>query len=142
MYFITSSVKDNRCVFGKVLEGKMNLNSYGQVAEEQWHWLKDHYAFLTIPAFVVMPNHVHAIIYIHGKTTHQKIRPLPQLISAYKSRVSARIRELGLHDFCWHRSYYDHLIRNEYSYMNILQYIRDNPRKWHQDSLFSKKRSQ
>ncbi len=142
MYFITSSVKNNRCVFGNVSEGKMILNMYGKVAEEQWRWLNDHYTFLTVPAFIVMPNHVHAIIDIHGKNTHQEIRPLPQLMSAYKSRVSSRIRKLGLDSFCWHRSYYDHIIRNEYSYTNIFQYIRENPRTWHQDSLFSKNRYQ
>ena len=138
MYFITSSVKNNSCVFGNVSKGKMILNVYGKVAEEQWHWLDKHYTFLSIPAFVVMPNHVHAIIDIHGKFTQTAIRPLPQLISAYKSRVSSRIRKLGLDSFSWHRSYYDHIIRNEYSFMNILHYIHNNPGTWQKDSFFSK----
>jgi len=136
MYFITSSVKDNRCIFGKVLEGKMILNAYGNVAAEQLYWLGKHYKFLRIPVFVIMPNHVHFIVDIHGNSNHTTIRPLPQLMSAYKSRVSSKIRNLGLKSFCWHRSYYDHMIRTEHSYMRIVQYIQNNPRTWNQDSMF------
>jgi len=30
----------------------------------------------------------------------------------------------------WQRSYYDHVIRNEHDYMEILQYIENNPIRW------------
>ncbi len=35
------------------------------------------------------------------------------------------------------RSYYDHIIRNERDYLEILQYIENNPLKWELDELYS-----
>ena len=35
------------------------------------------------------------------------------------------------------RSYYDHIIRNENDYLEILQYIENNPLKWELDELYS-----
>ncbi len=37
----------------------------------------------------------------------------------------------------WQRNYYEHIIRDEKSYLEIAQYIFDNPAKWASDSLFS-----
>lgn len=59
---------------------------------------------------------------------------LPKIIGSYKSAVSRKINKLGINiKFGWHKSYYDHIIRNEKAYYNIRQYIIDNPKKWHRD---------
>ena len=34
----------------------------------------------------------------------------------------------------WQRNYYEHIIRSEKSYLQILDYIRTNPMKWHEDN--------
>lgn len=36
----------------------------------------------------------------------------------------------------WHRSYYDHIIRNGEAYNKISEYIRNNPYKWGKDIFF------
>jgi REP element-mobilizing transposase RayT len=33
----------------------------------------------------------------------------------------------------WQRNYYEHIIRDDESYHQIVQYIRDNPKKWEND---------
>lgn len=38
----------------------------------------------------------------------------------------------------WQRNYYEHIIRNDQSYMNIAEYIRDNPAQWEADKLNAK----
>ena len=35
----------------------------------------------------------------------------------------------------WQRNYHEHVIRNETDYYRIADYIADNPRCWHEDSL-------
>jgi putative transposase len=35
----------------------------------------------------------------------------------------------------WQRNYWEHIIRDEYSYQNITEYIINNPLKWENDKL-------
>ena len=50
-----------------------------------------------------------------------------------KKSSSNEIHKLGFEDFAWHRSFHDHIIRDEKSYVNIFNYISDNPKKWNED---------
>jgi len=43
----------------------MRLNSFGRIAEKQWHWLAHQYPYVALHAFVVMPNHIHGIMQIN-----------------------------------------------------------------------------
>ena len=43
LYFVTSCVQDRICCFGEIQDGKMTLNQYGQIAQEQWEWLGNQY---------------------------------------------------------------------------------------------------
>lgn len=36
----------------------------------------------------------------------------------------------------WQRNYWEHVIRNDESYQDIVRYIQDNPAKWVKDSLY------
>lgn len=36
----------------------------------------------------------------------------------------------------WQRNYYDHIIRDEKSYLNIVEYIKNNPIKWELDKFY------
>jgi putative transposase len=42
----------------------MHLNNLGKIAESEWHQTGHKRPNLELDAFVVMPNHVHAIIVI------------------------------------------------------------------------------
>lgn len=35
----------------------------------------------------------------------------------------------------WQRNYWEHIVRNEYEYNRVSQYIIDNPAKWQYDKL-------
>lgn len=134
LYFITSCIKGRHHYFGEVRKGQMALNKYGEVANNQWKWLFEQYEYIKSHAFIVMPNHVHGVIEIIHKGEN-KIKPLPQLIGAYKTTVSKRIHLLGLTDFAWQKSYHDHIIRDNRAYHNIVNYIETNPASWDSDSL-------
>ena len=36
----------------------------------------------------------------------------------------------------WQRNYYEHVIRSQHSYDEIVEYIRNNPKQWYNDKLF------
>jgi len=36
----------------------------------------------------------------------------------------------------WQRNYYEHIIRNEQSYIKISEYIQNNPQKWTDDKMY------
>jgi hypothetical protein len=36
----------------------------------------------------------------------------------------------------WQRNYYEHIIRNEQSYLRIAEYIINNPTQWKEDSYY------
>jgi putative transposase len=56
-----------------------------------------------------------------------KIKPLPELIGAYKTTVSKRIHLAGGKNFKWQKSYHEHIIRNQRALILIKHYIETNP---------------
>jgi putative transposase len=117
----------------------MILNRYGEIALEQFKWLSDNYPFVDVKIYTVMPNHVHAIIDIKPHKVDEIHLSLSQLVGAYKTRVSAAIHKLGLNEFTWQRSFYDHIIRNIHNYESIVNYIINNPLNWEKDRFYKQK---
>ena len=64
-YFVTIDAFRHECLFGEIVEGEMQLNAFGRVADECWCAIPDHFEDVELGAYVVMPNHVHGIIVIH-----------------------------------------------------------------------------
>jgi len=72
-YFVTICTKDKKCSLGSVAEGQMVLCDAGAIAEIEMRRVADHYLNVTIDRFVVMPNHVHAIIVIEGEHAYSPL---------------------------------------------------------------------
>jgi putative transposase len=77
-------------------------------------------------------------IEIFGKPSRDTI---PTIIRSYKAIVTKQVRELENDACCsfWQRNYYEHIIRNEESYLKIAEYIRNNPEKWLEDKYYNGK---
>lgn len=137
-YFVTTCTRDRRCLFGRIVDGRMQLNRFGSVVDACWHALTQHYSHVDLDGFVVMPNHIHGIICLtdgaaineRGKARHG----LPEVIRAFKAFSSRQINALRhRNEPVWQRSYYEHIIRNEESLNQIREYIETNPIRWHLD---------
>ncbi|MFP4396025.1 MAG: transposase, partial [Anaerolineales bacterium] len=63
-YFVTICTQDRVRLFGEVVDAAMQLNPYGRVVDTYLSRIPDHFPHVTLGAWVVMPNHVHAIITI------------------------------------------------------------------------------
>ena len=73
IYFVTICTKGREHYFGEiscwnsdVAEPFMNLTIIGQYANAQFRDVTNHYPYAEIPLWVVMPNHIHAVVIIEG----------------------------------------------------------------------------
>jgi putative transposase len=66
-YFVTICTMDKECWFGKILYGEMILNQYGKLVKTIWDELASHFINIELDYHVIMPNHVHGIIFISSK---------------------------------------------------------------------------
>ena len=117
----------------------MIRNQFGEIAYKQLQWLEEQYEYVVLHSSIVMPNHVHAIIEIDSSLVSDatmKIKSLSELVGAYKTTSSKLIRRSGFEIFAWHRSFHDHIIRNEQSYNRIMNYIITNAERWKFDVFF------
>lgn len=65
-YFITICTKNRDHFFGDIQNGNMILTEIGQLAYQFWKEIPDHFSSIELGNFVIMPNHVHGILTIHG----------------------------------------------------------------------------
>jgi len=129
-YFVTVCTQQKRCLFG---DGTA-LSPLGKLAESELLHISERIPGVRIDKYVVMPNHIHAIVVL-GCDGAERSRPLPTLstvVGLYKSGVSRLAGEP-----IWQKSFYDHIIRNEESYLEIWRYIDENPLKWREDELYT-----
>ena len=65
-YFVTICTAERVHCFGEIIDGTMELSNIGRIAEKCFHQMTVHYPYTSILSFVIMPNHIHAIIFIDG----------------------------------------------------------------------------
>ncbi len=62
-YFFTLVTRERANLFGRIDQGVMDVNRFGEIIHRVWLDLPRHYPYITLDWFVLMPNHVHAIIF-------------------------------------------------------------------------------
>jgi REP element-mobilizing transposase RayT len=158
MYFITICCADRQCIFGQITEQEMTLNQFGQIAYNKWLNTINLRNNVVLDHFIIMPNHMHAIIHLKKpdiknisitQTTdnlnmcsdlgvcntplRSPSNNIGAIIRGYKAAVTKQFNQLDFSQKVWQRNYYEHIIRNEKSYMVISDYIINNPRTWEND---------
>jgi len=61
-YFVTICTFQRECLFGEVVDGEMRLNGAGEMMQQAWDALANHFRHVELDQFVIMPNHVLGII--------------------------------------------------------------------------------
>lgn len=134
-----------------VPQALVHLSEMGKVAYQYWLEIPQHFPFVILDEFIIMPNHIHGIL-IFNKTepvepqdfaahniTQQKpnkfgpqSRNLGSIIRGYKAAVKkhATLQDL---DMYWQERYHDRIIRSAKEHQNIAQYIYNNPLNWQMD---------
>jgi hypothetical protein len=68
-YFVTICTRHGKCLFGDIVPQEMILNDVGEIANACWLTIPDHYPQVKLDEFVVMPNHMHGILWIMDDIT-------------------------------------------------------------------------
>lgn len=68
VYFITICTHERQHLFGYIDTSHMHMNTCGRLVSDEWHRTEQVRANVTLDAFVVMPNHIHGIIWIRPDT--------------------------------------------------------------------------
>jgi REP element-mobilizing transposase RayT len=144
-YFITIGTISRYRYFGGIVGKEMILSEAGIIARNIWLEIPQHFSFITLDAFVFMPDHMHGVLIInryikvkhdrqegaggitgiHNPMLHDNIS---RVIRWYKGRTTYEIRK-KLEEFKWHGRFYDRILRDDelYAFRN---YIRNNPAEW------------
>jgi putative transposase len=149
VYFVTICTQQRHCLLGAVVDGELQLNDTGRLIQQCWEELPTRFPDVNIDGFVVMPNHVHGILFVGAQFiapdtphTHRernekgamnRAPTLGEIVRTYKALSTRMIRQTVISTFAWQRNYYEHIIRSEESLNRIRQYILDNPARWEFD---------
>lgn len=61
-YYVTIITRKRVCFFGDVVNGEMQLNERGRIANHFWLEIQKHFSYTWLDEFIVMPNHIHGIV--------------------------------------------------------------------------------
>jgi REP element-mobilizing transposase RayT len=64
LYFITICCIDRTCLFGEIINRKMELNDFGVIADNEWLKSAKIRSEIEIDHYVILPNHIHGIVVI------------------------------------------------------------------------------
>ena len=160
-YFVTILVKDRACIFDILESGDYLFPKSGdtvvaftfsQIVADCIVELESIFEGVKIYDWVIMPNHVHAIITLKpgskSKFTQKNIN-LGDIVKSFKTQSQSRIvtattvsphlvknlpYNFNYHKL-WHKSFHDHIIRSEAEMFAIRKYIQDNPMSWELDEF-------
>ena len=155
-YFVTICTLNRLQYFGKIANSEMILNDCGIIAKDCLLSIPEHFPNVIIESFVIMPNHVHLVVFIKEQTNQSisqieektlratslqksiispKSGTLPTIIRSYKAAVTNLCNKKNI-EFKWQSRFYEHIIRNEKSLFEISSYIENNVINWGFDELF------
>jgi len=137
--FVTLCTHHRQHLFGIVIDGQMAHSQAGGLACDLWRSIPDRFPDVAIDEFVVMPDHVHGIVWTGiatpvtrvGATTGDVIRWFKSTVhGGYRKGVNQANWPTYDHHL-WHRGFHDHILRNDADLERIRQYIASNPARWH-----------
>ena len=76
-YFITINTHNREYAFGDIVRGDMALSAIGEIAQQCWIDIPNHFPHVKLGAYQVMPNHIHGILNV-VETLHATSLPLPE----------------------------------------------------------------
>ncbi|WP_317856403.1 transposase [Chakrabartyella piscis] len=139
MYFVTICTQDRKNLYWRVGDGFPipRLSITGKIVKQYIKKITGKYPNVYVDKFVIMPNHIHMIVAIDDRMGD----PSPTLGSVMGWFKYQTTKEMNLifdtqGTKRWQRSYFEHVIRNEKTYLEIWQYIDTNPLKWELDEYY------
>lgn len=141
-YFVTICTRDKKHYFGEIQNGEIEFSDLGSFADKQLRELHNHHKYVKVPLFVVMPNHIHAIISIFEPEDAPECIPtmrtaLSVVVGCFKQSVTIYARRNNF-EFGWQKRFHDHIIRDKRDGNMISNYIMNNVFNWEGDCFYPK----
>jgi REP element-mobilizing transposase RayT len=147
-------------LFGEVADGVMRANRFGEIVHDEWYRSEEIRKELVLDEFIVMPNHIHGIVFIdehpaerpnvenrvgaHGGAPSPGVavrhrRSLSTFVARFKASAARGINAArgapGAN--VWQRNYHERIIRDEAELERIREYILTNPENWRTDEYYT-----
>ena len=119
----------------------MHLSPIGEFCQQQWEEVSSHYPYATVPLFVVMPNHIHAIVSINQESECAIRKTDREALAIVVGGIKREVTMFACkHEtaFGWQSRFYDRIIRNRKEANNIATYIENNVARWDSDEYYRK----
>jgi putative transposase len=161
LYFITINAVNHECLFGAITNKELYLSEFGQIVAEEWNKSFEIRSELFCDSFVIMPNHIHAILRIENSAaviveTHsraslrddahtenngiayRKPKSISSFVAGFKSAATARINTLRQTKGqpVWQERFHDRVIRDYEECRRIGAYIDLNIANWKEDMYY------
>lgn len=156
-YFVTICTRDMEHYFGEIVGGEMNMTEIGEYVQQCIKNIPQHNTYANVPAFVVMPNHVHLIVIIDDENADSICRDVPWRVSTFgknetmqtianqQGRLSTmiggfkqsvtRYANANSISFAWQTRFHDRIIRDCDEINRIAEYIENNVARWESDEF-------
>ena len=162
-YFVTICTQNREKLFGEIVGATLRgrPNNPDKIIVKWLLESENKFKDIKIDEYIVMPNHIHFIIKRAGDhigSTGDHIGSTGDHIGSTGDHIGSPLRDIigwfktmstneyiaGVKDGrfmpfkgrLWQRNYYEHIIRNYDDYINIAEYIQNNPLKWEEDKLY------
>ena len=144
-YFITLCTEDRRQILSRIVgvdvlgdPKNVELLPYGIVADKYINQINDYYENITVEQYVIMPNHIHLLLFVRDNGSPRTSTPTKQtsivshFVSTFKRFCN---KEYGSN--IWQRGFHDHVVRGREDYEEIVRYIHENPIRRYYDELYT-----
>lgn len=144
-YFITVCTENRKNLFWQqtkrnlvgediiLQQEDIKLSPYGKAVEDAIVAIPNHYSNIKVLDYVVMPNHIHMVLFIPYDDGRMVSSPTISTVVGQMKRFSSK--QIG--EKTWQRSFHDHIIRDKKDYEKIAKYIRENPINWRLDCFYN-----
>ena len=157
-YFVTICIRDRMHILSEIVKADLTatgkttdpavgeglappeitvkLKPCGEIVKEQLRLIETRFPSVTIEEYVIMPDHIHAIIFLHGKAGGASPSPtLDDVVCAFKSLTSRSCKQQYGVEKMFQRSSAEHIVRDREDYETRRKYIYENPKRWYYNRL-------
>ncbi|MFA6457787.1 MAG: transposase [Patescibacteria group bacterium] len=163
-YFVTICTSSRKNFFGEIKNQQMFLSPIGRIARQCWQEIPQHFPFVQLDQFVVMPDHVHGIVVIDNwsggnenigtdrdanigtdrdakfcvsTSTGNKFGPQSKNLASVIRGFKVGVKKyatLNKIPFAWQPRFFDRIIRDDAEFNRVQDYISTNVANWEKDA--------
>jgi REP element-mobilizing transposase RayT len=87
-YFVTICTHNRACILGAIEDSAFVPNDLGDIVVGCWQAIPVHFPSVLLDEFVVMPNHMHGVLFIGGNPESTEVDSRPSQVGARATHAS------------------------------------------------------